>query len=59
MVKYRVEEVTLAWTDNDVKMWHVYYVRLSDDAGFWMRHGGKDELDAYNIALKKLGADND
>jgi hypothetical protein len=59
MVKYSVERVEHAWTDNGTKMWNVEYVRLSDGAGFWMRHWAKDEIDAYNIALNKLGADND
>lgn len=58
MVSYRVDEVKLAWTDNGNKMWHVTYSRVPDGPHWVMRHWAKDEIDAYNIAIKKLGANN-
>jgi len=58
VVKYRVDEVKLAWVDNGHKMWNVRVSRVSDDTKWALRTWARDELDAYNLALKKLeGAD--
>lgn len=58
MVKYRVDQVKLAWKDNDHKMWRVEVSDTDNDYQFHMLTWGIDEIDAYNIALKKLeGAD--
>lgn len=58
MVKYQVDEVKLAWTDNGEKMWRVY-VSDSANENYWtMLTWGIDELDAYKQAIAKLeGAD--
>lgn len=48
-----IDEVKLAWTDNGNKMWNIHYTR--EDGSQWvMRYWAKDELDAYNIAMKTL-----
>lgn len=58
MVKYRVDEVKLAWIDNDEKMWNVSVTRVADDTKWTMRTWAIDELDAYKKALATLeGAD--
>ena len=58
MVKYRVDEVKLAWIDNDQKMWNVSVTRVADDTKWTMRTWAIDELDAYKKALATLeGAD--
>ena len=58
MVKYRVDEVKLAWVDNDEKMWNVSVTRVADDTKWTMRTWAIDELDAYKKALATLeGAD--
>jgi hypothetical protein len=49
-----VDEVKLAWVDNGHKMWNVTYTRTKDNTQWVMRHWAKDELDAYNIAVKKV-----
>lgn len=58
MVKYRVDEVKLAWVDNGHKMWNVRISRVSDNTEWTLRTWARDEIDAYHLALKKLeGAD--
>lgn len=58
MVRFRIDEVTLSWTDNGHKMWRVEVSDTDNDYQFHMLTWGIDEIDAYNIALKKLeGAD--
>ena len=58
MVRYTIDSVSLAWTDNGNKMWNVWLTK--DGQTKWtMRHWAKDELDAYKIAIEKLkGASN-
>lgn len=58
MVKYKVDEVKLAWTDNGHKMWRVEVSDTDNDYQFHMLTWGIDELDAYKRAIAKLeGAD--
>ena len=58
MVKYRVSEVKLAWTDNGEKMWRVYVSDTNNEYDWTMLTWGIDELDAYKQAIAKLeGAD--
>jgi len=52
VVKYRVDEVKLAWVDNGHKMWNVRVSRVSDDTKWALRTWARDELDAYNLPLK-------
>ena len=54
MVKYQVEEVKLAWTDNGNKMWYVRVRRASDNTEWAMNTWARDEIDAYLTALKTL-----
>lgn len=58
MVKVHIDAVEFAWRDNGHKMWTVFYTR-NDKEGRWAcRTWARDEIDAYNIALKRLeGAD--
>lgn len=57
-MSYKITEVKLAWTDMGNKMWNVHATRLTDNTKWAMRTWAKDEIDAYNIAAKKLkGAD--
>lgn len=57
MVKYTIDSVELAWTDQGNKMWHVYLTR--EDGSQWvLRDWARDELEAYKKATAKLeGAD--
>ena len=54
MVKYRVEEVKLAWTDNGENMWRVYVSDIDNENYWTMLTWAIDELDAYKKALEKL-----
>lgn len=58
MVKVTIESVEFAWKDNGHKMWTVFYLREDTQERFALRTWARDEIDAYNIALKRLeGAD--
>ena len=57
MVKYRVDEVKLAWVEeNGDKMFTVNYTRPYGTK-WTMRLVARDELEAYTQAAKKLGAE--
>lgn len=49
-----VDKIELAWVDMGNKMWNVTYTRTDNNTQWVMRHWAKDELDAYNIAVKKV-----
>ena len=57
MVKYKVDEVKLAWvTEDGQKMFKVDYTRPY--GATWMLYvEARDELEAYTKAVKKLGAE--
>lgn len=52
MVRYEIDEVTLAWTDNGNKMWAVG-IQYDGQRGYYKTFA-KDEIDAYNIIKKTL-----
>lgn len=58
MVRYTIDRVRLAWTDNGNKMWSIQCVR-PDDTRWVMQHWAKDEIDAYNIAMRLLEKEQD
>lgn len=58
MVKYRVAEVKLAWTDNGNKMWRVYVIDTDNEYYWTMLVWAIDELDAYTKAMTKLQGAN-
>lgn len=56
MVKYKVDEVKLAWVEKDgQKMFKVGYIRPYGNKWF-MHIRARDELEAYIEASEKLGA---
>ena len=57
MVKHKVDEVKLAWVEEDGrKMFKVNYTRPYGNKWF-MHLYARDELEAYIEAAKKLGAE--
>lgn len=57
MVKHKVDEVKLAWVEEDGrKMFKASYTRPYGHKWFMHLHA-RDELEAYLEAVKKLGAE--
>lgn len=58
MVRYTIDSVSLAWTDNGNKMWNVWITK--DGQTKWtMRTWATDELDAYKQAKRILEKEQD
>ena len=58
MVKYTIEGVSLAWTDNGKKMWNVW-VTKNGQSNWTLRTWATDELDAYKQAKRILMKEQD
>ena len=54
MVKYRVDQVSLAWKDNGHKMWRVEVSDTDNNYQFHMLTWGIDEIDARSKVLAML-----